>query len=523
MDTILIIDDDPVIHKIYRTLFEASGFQVEFADDGESATKLLDTVTPDIVLLDLFLPKLSGVDVLKHIRRRPATFNIPVLVFSSSGTSKKVEAAWAAGATKCLVKDHYQPDELVELVRSTLRSTRPSAPKRTPRVLIVDDDPVIVKVLKVRFEAAGLEVETAGDGEAALDALNSKAPDLVVLDLFIPKFNVVEVLKFIRTQPTTENIPVLIFSNAGQSRRMESAQQAGATQCLVKLDYDPDQLLAVVESTLGLRPPPEPAPVSGLTATTIEAAGRIAVSEPPPGAASAAAASASMADRVVPDAAADEAALKEYRQVLRLSSESATDLTRLPDSSALCRKVLAICARASAGKFRRLARLAGAVERLLDELYSKPQFINASSRRSIVQAEELMAELIEQGPEEDADLFPSAYIVATGVGSPQLCQAMELVKLRAIRIDDPPLALSLLSQNRFELVALGDGADPLWIERLRAFPVNVLTPVISVTDLSDFQKRSQTGFGQGVELIAKPFLPSELALKALTRLLARPR
>ena len=104
MKKVLIIEDDQIVANIYRNKLAVNGFQVEIAGDGESGLELIKKLHPDILLLDLMLPKISGVELLKKIRSEPDFREMPIIVFSSTYLSNVVQDAWKAGATKCLSK-----------------------------------------------------------------------------------------------------------------------------------------------------------------------------------------------------------------------------------------------------------------------------------------------------------------------------------------------------------------------------------------------------------------------------------
>src|SRR5260221_8879543 len=123
MKKILIIEDDQLVANIYRNKFTVEGFLVEIALDGESGFELVNTFRPAIVILDLMLPKVAGLDLLKKIRSQPAFKLLPVIVFSNTYLSNMVQEAWKAGATKCLSKANCTPMQVIELVRSIVPSS----------------------------------------------------------------------------------------------------------------------------------------------------------------------------------------------------------------------------------------------------------------------------------------------------------------------------------------------------------------------------------------------------------------
>lgn len=125
MKKVLIIDDDQFILKVYQKKFETEGLVVEVAADGPSALAALRTSIPALMLLDLMLPGMNGVELLGHIRTLPGCAEIPVIVFSHSFDEKLLEAARAAGAIQCLNKNSVSPNRLLEIVRAALAA--PSA------------------------------------------------------------------------------------------------------------------------------------------------------------------------------------------------------------------------------------------------------------------------------------------------------------------------------------------------------------------------------------------------------------
>src|SRR2546425_639641 len=104
MRTIMIIEDDPIIARIYQTKFEGEGFQVAVCADGGTSLAWLKRDTPDLVILDLMLPQVNGIELLNFIRDQPSTKDVPIIAFCNAYMRQLVEAAWKAGATQCLVK-----------------------------------------------------------------------------------------------------------------------------------------------------------------------------------------------------------------------------------------------------------------------------------------------------------------------------------------------------------------------------------------------------------------------------------
>ena len=120
------------------------------------------------------------------------------------------------------------------------------------RVLVVDDDPVIQKLLKVNFEMEGYEVLSAADGAEGLDQAKSGRPDVIILDVMMPKMNGLEVLAALKAETGTESVPVILLSAKAQAGDVQAGLDAGADEYLTK-PFDPLELLDRVSKLIAER------------------------------------------------------------------------------------------------------------------------------------------------------------------------------------------------------------------------------------------------------------------------------
>src|ERR1051325_6655542 len=127
MKKMLIIEDDKIVGNIYRHRFQVEGYQVALASDGEAGLAAVKSLKPDLVILDLMLPKLNGVEVLKQLRADEATRTLPVIVLSNAYLSSIVQEAWKAGANHCMIKASCTPKQLIEVVQRVARETDAAA------------------------------------------------------------------------------------------------------------------------------------------------------------------------------------------------------------------------------------------------------------------------------------------------------------------------------------------------------------------------------------------------------------
>ncbi len=118
---VLFVEDDPTVAQMYRLKLELDGYQVIMAKDGEEGLRLADEIEPDIIFLDIRLPKVDGFAVLEGLRSREETRNVPVVILSNYGEQELVERGLKLGALEYLIKSQTTPANLSRGVEGWLR------------------------------------------------------------------------------------------------------------------------------------------------------------------------------------------------------------------------------------------------------------------------------------------------------------------------------------------------------------------------------------------------------------------
>jgi CheY-like chemotaxis protein len=121
--TILYVEDDPVVLTAYRRRLEREGFSVEPAKDGLEAMRILLQLVPDLVLLDLMLPKFDGAEVLKFMRANPRLKTIPVIILSTNSIIDADEEHVLEGAHRRFIKDHCTFPMMLQAIQQLLGET----------------------------------------------------------------------------------------------------------------------------------------------------------------------------------------------------------------------------------------------------------------------------------------------------------------------------------------------------------------------------------------------------------------
>lgn len=376
------------------------------------------------------------------------------------------------------------------------------------RILVAEDDAILANIYGENCRSEGFAVTIARDGKTAIEALKTHPPDLVLLDLMLPETNGVQVINFIRAHPGIENLPVLVLANAYFSNMVEAAWKAGANKCLARASCTPRRMIDEVRALL-------------------EATDNRLKAAPPAGERS------SPEIRPLPNKAdASQTGLAEnfLRQApgqmaqLRLAFQSVTaggSANQVSNLHELFRAVHAFGGTAAMAHFHRTAQMCSALEALVKELHDKSKKLNPSSLRTMAQALDFLGILFEKEiPGSDVNASSLILVVDDEMISREtVCSALEKASLRALSVDDPMMALKLLEQNRFDLIFMDvemPGMNGFELcKKLHVLDSNKNTPVVFVTSLHNFETRAQSALSGGADLIGKPFLLIELAVKAL--------
>jgi len=118
---ILLAEDDIQLIDMYKRKFQLEGFEVYLAEDGEKALDLLKTFTPDIVVLDIMMPKVNGLEVLKSIRENPDQKDMLVVMLTNLGNESTAEEIYKLGATEYIVKADMTPLEVATRIKEILK------------------------------------------------------------------------------------------------------------------------------------------------------------------------------------------------------------------------------------------------------------------------------------------------------------------------------------------------------------------------------------------------------------------
>ena len=354
-----------------------------------------------------------------------------------------------------------------------------------PNILMVDDDVTVLEIYRQRFLREGFAVETAADGLAATEALRASRPDLVVLDLLMPKLSGIEVLKFIRSESDFKSLPVAIFTNSFMSELADAATSQGIQRALVKSQCTPEILVQAVREILNSRVASEPTSMSAPAANS---------TEPAAAPVSAAESSARIRQQFLESGPATLRALRQLHLEFTESPDPGQQAIRL---DTFCRKLHYVTTLAGLAGCHRIAMLSGALVALLFGLLERPTHIDASTLNTIARTLDFLELLFghEREAVPERPLEGQVLVVDDDPLSNRLAvAALQRTHLNVRAADNPLIGLELLKQYRFDLILLDiemphmTGFD--LCRKLRTLPGYAQTPVVYVTAHNDFASRA---------------------------------
>jgi CheY-like chemotaxis protein len=133
MAKVLIIEDDPLMSRMYQKIFTFEKYEVEMAGDGEEGLARASTANPTIILCDVMMPKMNGLEVLDKLKANEKTKQIPVIMLTNLAGQQDAETALAKGAVKYIIKSEHDPKEVANMVKEIIAGyTRNDIPSAAP-------------------------------------------------------------------------------------------------------------------------------------------------------------------------------------------------------------------------------------------------------------------------------------------------------------------------------------------------------------------------------------------------------
>ncbi len=259
MKKILIIEDEAVLGDVLLQKLQVSGYQAELIREGEKGFAKISEWMPDLILLDIFLPHLNGIEILKKKAADIKISGIPTIVLTNSYHPINGTEIEKFGVIDFLVKSNTTPEKIIERIKKVFENTPVTTIKASvdstenvlsgKNILLVEDDGFLGSIMHSRLTNIKALVTVAKSGEEALEELKKQKFDAALLDILLPGITGFDVLQSIRDNPETKDMPATVISNFNQVKDKEKAESMGAA-FLVKALVNPDDIVEHVGKML---------------------------------------------------------------------------------------------------------------------------------------------------------------------------------------------------------------------------------------------------------------------------------
>lgn len=237
---VLVIDDDLEVRTVLQKYLSKLGYQVELADNGEEGLRLAKKIFPDVITLDVMMPKMDGWEVLSYLKADPELDHIPVIVLSMI---EDKSVGYSLGASDYLIKPITR-----EQISKVLQKYHFAHNDTTQLIMVIDDDAVTRDMTARMLRKAGWRVCKVEDGHIALNYIQKKQPDLILLDLQMPAMNGFEFVTKLRQ--TYDSIPILVLTARDLTMEERFRLNAHVVGIFQKGSYSRYELLAQVKNLL---------------------------------------------------------------------------------------------------------------------------------------------------------------------------------------------------------------------------------------------------------------------------------
>jgi signal transduction histidine kinase/CheY-like chemotaxis protein len=243
---VLAIDDDPnVIYLLQENLAEA-GYRVVGAAGGEEGQQRARELRPMAITLDILMPHKDGWQTLHELKADAATRDIPVIVLSIVDNK---DLGYRLGAFDYLLKPFD---------REAILGTLAHIPPQQGRLLVVDDDPQVIDLVRQLLEGEPYEIATATDGQEALEAIAEKRPDVILLDLLMPRMDGFGVIDQLQQDPQSRHIPVIVLTAKALTATERATLDQTVRTVIQKRGLDRETLLLELQGLLRAYRDPTP-------------------------------------------------------------------------------------------------------------------------------------------------------------------------------------------------------------------------------------------------------------------------
>ncbi|MBN2407997.1 MAG: response regulator [Elusimicrobia bacterium] len=252
---IMVIDDDADFVQLTRDSLESKNFRVIGAGSGREGLEILRREEVGLIILDLLMPEMNGYEFIRTAKKDPATAKIPIIVVTHVDLRECRDKCLMLGVKECFSKPFVNRDaildELKKLMDKMTEEKMPDQKKESAgvRILVADDEEIILELVRDTLESQGYEVIVAHDGREALEQIYAHKPDVLLLDVKMPFLTGYEVCEKIREDILMSNIPIIMLTAKTSEQDEIKGLESGVDDYMTK-PFRPAILLARIRSVL---------------------------------------------------------------------------------------------------------------------------------------------------------------------------------------------------------------------------------------------------------------------------------
>ena len=252
--TVLVIEDEELLLQAIIRKLELNEMSAIASKSGKDAIDILTKTDklPDLIWLDYYLKGMDGSEFMHTIKANDKWSHIPTIVVSNSASPDKVKNMLALGVKKYYLKAENRLEDIINNIKKEFvkEENESKNTNKTKTILLVDDEPLVLEALTEKLLSEGFAIDSARDGEEALAKTNQVNPDLILLDIIMPKLDGVSVLKKLKASDKTKNIPVIILTNLYDDKKMDEVLKARNTDYLIKVEFSLNEIVEKVKAKL---------------------------------------------------------------------------------------------------------------------------------------------------------------------------------------------------------------------------------------------------------------------------------
>lgn len=247
---VLVVDDDPDILDSLVTVLESLSIRLKTARDGRQCLGLIEEQVPDVLILDLLMPRMDGWAVIKELRSSPKYAALSIMVLTTVIEDASRRRYELETGLEMDVQDYIEkpvaPADLIKRVTALLEQ---------PYVLVVDDDPDVVEGIMAVLKSQPYRLASAGDGRKCMAMIERNIPDLLILDLLMPHMDGWAVIRKLRSNPQYMDLRIMVLTTVVEdASRRRYELETGMTmdvQSYLEKPVPPNELVRRVKKLLG--------------------------------------------------------------------------------------------------------------------------------------------------------------------------------------------------------------------------------------------------------------------------------